>query len=107
MTTRLYVRVSTDQQELEGQLRELKEAAQHLGPGAHVEVYQEKVSGTGKAVREQYNHLIRDAASGDIVLVWSLDRFSRAERFTDAINAVLDLEKRGVTFMSLHEPFLN
>src|SRR3989442_10709393 len=101
---RVYVRVSTDQQELSSQLAALQEAAKALN--LPVVVYPEKVSGSAE-VREQYDKLLREAMPGDHVLVWSLDRFSRAEHFTDATNEVLGLEKRGIIFHSLEEPMVN
>src|SRR2546422_2104614 len=101
---RVYVRVSTDQQELSSQLAALQEAAKALN--LPVVVYPEKVSGNAE-VRDQYNKLLRDAMRGDHVFVWALDRFSRSDRFTDATNEVLDLEKRGIIFHSLEEPMVN
>ena len=62
MTARVYVRVSTDQQELSSQLAALQEAAKALNLPAVV--YPEKVSGSAE-VRDQYNKLLREAMRGD------------------------------------------
>lgn len=106
----LYLRVSTEEQDLAGQERELREEAARRGWEV-VAVFAEKVSGTGKVERTEYDRLIAQAANPDRpwthLLVWSLDRFSRAETFTKATQAVLDLEGLGVRFHSLKEPQLD
>ncbi len=105
-----YARVSTTEQELEGQKREIMEYASRLGLNV-VREFDEKVSGTGKVDRAQYDRLMREAEDLDRkwshLIVWALDRFSRADRFTRAIDAVLDLEAKGVAFHSLKEPMLD
>ncbi len=106
----LYLRVSTEDQELAGQERELRDECARLGSDA-VRVYAEKVSGTGRIERKEYERLLSDARSAGRpwrhLLVWSLDRFSREETFTKATQAVLDLENSGVLFHSLKEPQLD
>jgi DNA invertase Pin-like site-specific DNA recombinase len=103
----LYVRVSTNDQELEGQERDLRLFAGRMDLIIDA-VYKEKITASGKQDRPEYNRLLRDAADPDrswsYLLLWSLDRFSRAEKFTDAINAVLDLEEQGIRFLFLKEP---
>jgi DNA invertase Pin-like site-specific DNA recombinase len=106
----LYLRVSTEDQDLAGQERDLRAFA-----GAHgwtvAAVYAEKASGTGRVERAEYDRLLRDAARPDrgwsILLVWALDRWSREERFDRAVGAVLDLEKGGIRFVTLKEPYLS
>lgn len=102
--------MSSEEQSLEGQLRELRAEAERRGWQV-VGVYQEKVTGTGKAERAEYDRLLRDARSPGRtwghLLVWALDRFSREATFTRATQAVLDLEKLGVSFHSLKEPTLD
>lgn len=106
----LYLRVSTEDQDLAGQRRELEAEVARRGwtIGA---VYEEKVSGTGKVVRTEYERLLRDAQKPDRPwthrLVWSLDRFSREATFTKATQTILDLETAGVKFHSLREPTLD
>jgi DNA invertase Pin-like site-specific DNA recombinase len=106
----LYLRVSTEDQDLAGQERELRaECARRTWE--ILAVYSEKVSGTGKVERKEYERLLRDAARPgrlwDRLLVWSLDRFSREATFTRATQAILDLESLGVSFHSLKEPMLD
>lgn len=105
-----YVRVSTSEQDLGGQLRDLRSEATRRG-WEESEVYPEKVSATGRVSRAQYDRLLRDARAvprpWDHLLVWALDRFSREERFTQAVEAIWGLERGGVHFHSLKEPILD
>ncbi len=104
----IYARVSTEEQDLEGQLRELRAYAESRG-WAVGPIYQEKVSARGNVERKEHARLLVDARMQefDRVLVWALDRFSREETFTKATQAILDLEKAGVSFHSLKEPMLD
>jgi DNA invertase Pin-like site-specific DNA recombinase len=106
----LYLRVSTDDQDLVGQERDLQTYAQAQSWSV-VTSYREKLSGTGRVEREEYDRLLRDAGRPDrgwgTLLVWSLDRFSREERFDRAVGSVLDMEKGGVRFASFKEPYLS
>jgi DNA invertase Pin-like site-specific DNA recombinase len=106
----LYLRVSTEDQDLAGQELDLQTYAQAQG-WTVASAYREKVSGTGRVEREEYDRLLRDAVRPDrgwnTLLVWSLDRFSREERFDRAVGSVLDMEKGGVRFASLREPYLS
>ena len=106
----LYLRVSTEEQDLRGQERDLRAEVDRRG-WIVVHVYQEKVSGTGRAERKEYDRLMVDAAAParawNHLFVWALDRFSREATFTRATQAVLDLEKLGVSFHSLKEPTLD
>jgi DNA invertase Pin-like site-specific DNA recombinase len=106
----LYVRVSTEDQDLAGQERDLMAEAERRGWDV-VAIYDEKVSGTGRVERTQYDQLLRDVTRPNrgwsILFVWALDRWSREERFDRAVGAILDLEKAGVSFQSLKEPYLS
>jgi DNA invertase Pin-like site-specific DNA recombinase len=106
----LYCRVSSEEQDLVGQERELRKEAERRGWPVE-SVYAEKVSATGRLPRIEYDRLLSEASSPsrrwDHILVWSLDRFSRAETFTQATQAILDIERQGVRFHSLNEPTLD
>jgi DNA invertase Pin-like site-specific DNA recombinase len=106
----IYARVSTEDQDLAGQERDLRTFAESQG-WTVAAAYREKVSGTGRVEREEYDRLLRDATRPDrgwaTLLVWSLDRFSREERFDRAVGSVLDMEKGGVRFASFKEPYLS
>jgi len=105
-----YLRVSSEDQDLAGQERELRLESDRRGWSV-VAVYAEKVSATGKVERKEYGRLLLDAlAPGrhwDHLLVWSLDRWSREERFSRAVQSIEDLEAHGVKFHSLREPTLD
>lgn len=106
----LYVRVSTGVQDLAGQQRDLELEAERRGWRISG-VFSERVSGTGKVERAQYDRLLQEASAPgrpwNHLLVWALDRFSREATFSRATQAVLDLEKLGVFFHSLKEPTLD
>ena len=106
--TALYVRVSTTGQDTEGQERVLREYAASKG-WVVGRVYKEKESATGRVEREQYDRLQADAKlpaserGWNRLLVWSLDRWSREDRFTTDIGNLEALEDRGILFSSYTE----
>lgn len=106
----LYLRVSSDSQSLDGQERDLRTFAGSMGWPVR-EVYREKASARGLVLRDEYERVLRNARNPDRewnrLLVWSLDRWSREERFTRAISAVEDLESLGIMFHSLKEPLMD
>jgi DNA invertase Pin-like site-specific DNA recombinase len=106
----LYIRVSTEDQDLAGQERELRSYATSRDLDV-VQVYAEKTTATGRVEREAYEQVLQDAARAgrqwDHLLVWSLDRWSREERFTKAIATVEDLEAHGILFHSFREPMID
>jgi len=108
--TALYLRVSTEEQDVGGQERELRTYAASHGWEV-VAVYAEKASATGKVEREAYQEAIGVSQSPnrpwDHLLVWSLDRWSREERFSKAVLAIENLEARGVRFHSFKEPMID
>lgn len=106
----LYLRVSTEDQDLAGQERELRAEAVRKGWPV-VAVFSEKVSGTGRVERKEYERLLADAKKSarpwNHLLVWSLDRWSREERFSRAVATIEELEALHVRFHSLREPALD
>jgi DNA invertase Pin-like site-specific DNA recombinase len=106
----LYARVSTADQDLEGQLAELRSYASRRG-WRITAVYAEKTSASGKVAREAYERLRSDARVVDRpwirVLVWSLDRWSRDPSFVKAIGSIEELETQGIRFHSVREPGLD
>ncbi|HEV2519112.1 MAG TPA: recombinase family protein [Thermoplasmata archaeon] len=106
----LYLRVSTEDQDLAGQERELRgECARRSWEV--VAVYSEKVTGTGRVERKEYERLLVDATRPerpwDHLLVWSLDRWSRDPSFVQAVGSIEGLEALGIRFHSLREPMLD
>jgi DNA invertase Pin-like site-specific DNA recombinase len=88
-----YARVSTTEQDLSGQLEQLKAAGCE-------KVYSEKKTGAN-GDRAALQRLLRDAESGDVVVVTRLDRLARSTR--DLLNILDQLSKNEVGFKSLRE----
>src|SRR5215472_620021 len=99
----LYSRFSTKHgQDAELQLRELRDYAASRGWMIIGEYVDHGVSGS-KACRPALNRLMADAhrRKFDAVLVWKLDRFGRS--LQHLVNALAELEARGVAFVSLRD----
>ena len=77
MTTRIYVRASTKDQDAERALDDLREFAKSIK--GDVNEYIENESGT-KLDRPVLNQLLTDAENGDTLLVESVDRLSRLKQ---------------------------
>ena len=88
-----YARVSTQDQNLDYQIKSLK------GAGCE-EVYSEKISGNAverKALEEAMSRLRK----GDTFVVWKLDRLGR--RTTEVLSFIEELEAKGVKFQSVSD----
>ena len=90
-----YARVSTQDQDLSAQLAALKTA------GATT-IYREKISGV-RADRPQLTKMVAALKRGDVVIVTRLDRLGRSVR--ECLNLLADLDKTGVGFKSLGDPW--
>jgi DNA invertase Pin-like site-specific DNA recombinase len=103
MRAAIYARVSTTngQQSPEMQLLELREFVTRRGWTVAGE-YVDRASGA-KDNRPALAQMMADAAQRkvDVILVWKLDRFGRSLRHL--VNALAELESRGVAFVSLHD----
>jgi DNA invertase Pin-like site-specific DNA recombinase len=97
MRAALFVRVSTDEQTVENQERELQEIAARRGWKV-VEVYREEGVSSGKSreKRPQLDAMLNAAARRrlDIVLTWALDRLGRSP--VDLLNTIQALERSSV-----------
>ena len=97
-STAIYARVSTRDkgQTNDNQLRELRDFAERLGYSVYKEYCDQESGGT--AERPQFQQLFQDAHQRrfDVVLFWSLDRFSR-EGVTETLNHLQRLTAAGVT----------
>jgi DNA invertase Pin-like site-specific DNA recombinase len=105
----LYLRVSTVDQDLAGQERELRQYATEHGWEV-AKVYAEKASATGRVLREAYEQLLEDAKrkpGWSRVVVWALDRWSRDPSFVQAIGSIEELEALGIEFHSMKEPWVD
>ena len=85
-----YARVSTEGQNLSGQLAALKAA------GAHT-IYREKVSGV-RANRPQLTKLVAGLGTGDVVVVTKLDRLGRSTR--ELLDLIDRISKAGASLRS-------
>lgn len=110
-TVALYLRVSTEDQDLVGQERELRAYA---GSRRWVvaRVFAEKTTASGKVERAAWEELRALACYPGRrgfarVLVWSLDRWSRDPSFVKAIGSIEELEALGLRFHSYREPALD
>ena len=108
MTCALYVRVSTRiGQELENQLTPLRAFAAEK-QWRIVKVYEDQESGARE--RDQFSKLFADIAKPkrpfDVLLFWSLDRFSRAGVY-ETLQKLQELDRRGIRFLSLQEQYLD
>ncbi|MFD1874406.1 recombinase family protein [Hymenobacter bucti] len=108
MIAAIYARISTKDkgQTNENQIRELRAFAERLGYTVYKE-YCDQESG-GSAERPQFQQLFGDAHQRrfDVVLFWSLDRFSR-EGVTETLNHLQKLQAAGVQFKSFTEQYLD
>jgi DNA invertase Pin-like site-specific DNA recombinase len=89
-----YARVSTQDQDLSGQLDGLKAA------GA-TKVYREKISGV-RADRPELAKLMAGLKASDVVVVTKLDRLGRSTR--ELLDLIDRISKAGASFRSLGDP---
>ncbi|MDD2710728.1 MAG: recombinase family protein [Verrucomicrobiae bacterium] len=108
-TIAIYSRVSTDKQDAENQLAQLRDFASKQGWQIAGEYIDHAVSGTkAGASRPAFARMMQDASQRrfDVLLFWSLDRLSR-----EGVSATLDYLNRlsgwGVGFRSFSEPYLD
>ena len=94
MTIFGYARVSTQDQQLTGQLEVLKAA------GAAT-IYREKVSGV-RADRPQLTRLMAALKPDDVVVVTKLDRLGRSTR--ELLDLIERIGKAGASFRSIGDP---
>ncbi len=88
-----YARVSTQEQNLELQLDALKAVGCE-------QIYKEKVSAVGSE-RVQLIKMVDSLRTGDIVVVWKLDRLGRSLK--ELIERVSDFQQSGIGFVSLND----
>ena len=109
-TAAMYARVSsTDgRQETENQLRELRGYCDRSGYEVYGEYVDYESGRKGRRERSGFSQLLQDAERRrfDLVLFWSLDRFSR-EGIRKTIHYLQHLDACRVRFKSLKEPYLD
>jgi DNA invertase Pin-like site-specific DNA recombinase len=106
MKIAIYARVSTDKQDTENQLLQLREFASKQGWNVTRE-YKDYESGS-KSDRAQFQQMFADASRRkfDLVLFWALDRLSR-EGVLETLQHLNRLTSYGVGFRSFTEQFFD
>ena len=104
----IQARVSTVGQEAENQLMQLRSFCEQQGwpiVGEYIDVESGR---KGRRERAQFDRLLKDAAKRkfDLVLFWSLDRFSR-QGIWMTISYLRQLDSYGVRFKSFTEEYLD
>ena len=77
----IYVRVSTDKQTIENQLRELRRVAEHRRWNVVHEYRDAGISGAkGREARPGLDEMLKDAQRRrfDVVMAWAIDRLGRS-----------------------------
>lgn len=105
MKAAIYVRVSTDKQEVQNQLTQLREYCLRSNYHIFKEYADINVSGKDKS-RPAYDQMFNDAHKRlfDLVLFWDLSRFSRAGTLY-TLQKLKELENLGIDWESYQEPY--
>jgi DNA invertase Pin-like site-specific DNA recombinase len=93
----IYVRVSTDKQTVENQLRELRQIAEGRGWEVVKEYDDAGISGSkGRNDRPGLDEMLKDAQRRrfDVVMAWAIDRLGRS--LIDLLSTIQQLETCGV-----------
>jgi DNA invertase Pin-like site-specific DNA recombinase len=103
----IYARVSTDKQDNDNQLTQLREFAAKQGWVIVVE-FVDTVSSSGKKTRPQFEAMMLAASQRnfDLLLFWKLDRLSREGVRTTLVH-LTRLDSYGVAWRSFMEPFFD
>lgn len=107
MKVAIYARVSTDKQDNDNQLIQLREFAAKQGWEIVAE-YLDTVTGSGKKERAQFDAMMLAGSQKqfDLLLFWKLDRFSR-EGVRKTLVHLTRLEGWGVNWRSFMEPYFD
>src|SRR6266536_406859 len=92
-----YARVSTQDQNLDLQLKALKKAGCQR-------IFREKVSGSSRQ-RPEFQRMLDQIRPGDTIVVWKLDRLARSTR--DLLNTMETINDACGKFQSISEPWAN
>ena len=93
----IYVRVSTDRQTVENQLRELRQIAERRGWEVVTEYHDAGISGAkGRDDRPKLDEMLKDAQRRrfDVAMAWAIDRLGRS--LIDLLGTIQALEACGV-----------
>ena len=95
-----YVRVSTKQQNIERQIRNIKTAY-----GEDVMIFQEKATGTRLDIRTEFQKLLKVVKCGDTIVFDSVSRMSR--NANEGVELYEELMEKGIELVFLKEPYIN
>jgi DNA invertase Pin-like site-specific DNA recombinase len=104
MRTALYVRVSTDDQTVQNQIRELKLVGKRLGWTVTGTYTDQGISGSkGRDQRPAFDQLLKGVARRefDLVAAWSVDRLGRS--LQDLVAFLSELQSRNVGLFLLRQ----
>ena len=93
----IYVRVSTDKQTIENQLRELRQIAERRGWEVVHEYHDAGIGGAkGREARPGLDEMLKDAQRRrfDVVMAWAIDRLGRS--LIDLLGTIQALEAYGI-----------
>ena len=104
----IYARISTRRQEEMNQLLQLRAFVARQDGWEIAAEYVDRVSGSGKKERPQFDKIMLDASKKkfDLLLFWSLDRFSR-QGIVKTIGYMEQLKGWNVGWRSYTQPFLD
>jgi DNA invertase Pin-like site-specific DNA recombinase len=103
----IYARVSTDKQDNDNQLIQLREFAAKQGWGIVAE-YVDTTTGSGKKERPHFKRMMLEASQRqfDLLLFWKLDRLSR-EGTRKTLVYLTQLDSWNVAWRSFMEPYFD
>jgi DNA invertase Pin-like site-specific DNA recombinase len=94
-----YARVSTKEQNLDRQIKQLTEAG-----CSRENIYEEKISGATME-RPELQRLLNDVQPGDLILVMDLTRITRSTK--DLFQLIEDIKEKGASLKSLKDTWLD
>ena len=94
-----YVRVSTDKQDIDRQIRNI------LAVDASAKIYQEIFTGTKTTGRHEFQKLLNKVQSGDTIIFDSVSRMSR--NASEGFELYKKLFDDGVNLVFINEPYIN
>ena len=94
-----YVRVSTDKQNIDRQIRNI------LAVDASAKIYQEVFTGTKTTGRHEFQKLLNKVQSGDTIIFDSVSRMSR--NAAEGFELYKKLFDDGVNLVFINEPYIN
>ena len=94
-----YVRVSTDKQNIDRQIRNI------LAVDASAKIYQEVFTGTKTTGRHEFQKLLNKVQSGDTIIFDSVSRMSR--NASEGFELYKKLFDDGVNLVFINEPYIN